>query len=158
MPSGDLAFWPLVARRANNTQKYLDGRTADLSVGIAPITLNPFGGTHWTAQELTQGIITLKLTLFQGGDRFLKGRPDTAKVELDSIADQVEFPCFWEPIIVDHQNDFDVWILRSMSIFDGPRFLDYRSADDSVGMAPFIDGVFGGTRWTLVPNPPVIIP
>jgi hypothetical protein len=155
-PNVDVALHPLI-----NSQKFLDARTAGDSVGIANQTDDPFTGTHWTAQEVSPGIITLRLTLFPS-NRFLDGRTQDGSVGLAEAADDAHSGVFWEPIITDHvvnsgpgilTNEFDVWILRCLGALDGSRFLDYRSQNDTVGLAPFIDGPFTGTRWVLVLNP-----
>jgi hypothetical protein len=163
-PNGDVALWPLITRGTGG--RWLDGRTADNSVGIANSTWDPFTGTHWTAQEVSPGIITLKMTLFPQ-DRFLDGRTADGSVGLSNAADAVHSGSFWEPIITNHvvvagssgpppvdADVYDVWILRCLGTIDGSRFLDYRSQNNSVGLARFIDGPFTGTRWTVVQNPP----
>jgi hypothetical protein len=39
---------------------FLDGRTADGTVGLAPNTDAPYSGTKWQVTEVTEGIITLE--------------------------------------------------------------------------------------------------
>ncbi len=158
----DMALAPLIARSGGGgtAPKYLDGRTADGSVGTATNTWDPFTGTHWTAREVSPGIVTLKMSLFPS-DRLLDGRTANGSVGLAEAADNAHSGVFWEPIITDHVkprrgefgDDFDVWILRCLGVINGNRFLDFRSQDGSVGLAPFIDGPFTGTRWTLILNP-----
>ncbi|MBO3459871.1 hypothetical protein G7B40_030295 [Aetokthonos hydrillicola Thurmond2011] len=39
--------------------------------------------------------------------------------------------------------------LKCLGDVEGPRFLDGRTREGSVGLAPGTDGVFTGTRWEM---------
>jgi hypothetical protein len=44
--------------------------------------------------------------------------------------------------------------LRCLGAFDGPRFLDGRTGDGTVGLAPSTDGPFTGTHWEVINDGP----
>ena len=145
------------------------------------MTYDPLTGTHFSVTEVSPGAIALKLSFFQG-DRFLEGWVRDGTVGLAKVSGPFHSGTFWEPIITNHiryqdpallnPSEFDVWILRCLGAIDlgtvAPsfpqgdvvenRFLAFRSADNSIGLAPFIDGVFAGliggpmtaTRWIVI--------
>ena len=83
-----------------NGPKWLDGRTADGTVGLAPSTENPFTGTRW------------------------------------------------EVVSVDDNNP-DIVALKCLATIEGARWLDGRTGDGSVGLAPTTDAPFTGTKWEV---------
>ena len=61
---------------------WLDGRTADGTVGLAPSTAPPFTGTAWQVQAMTGGGFSLQTLGNIPGPRFLDGRTADATVGL----------------------------------------------------------------------------
>ena len=51
--------------------------------------------------------------------------------------------------MVNNNNNDVIVAFRCLGDQDGPRFLDGRTADGTVGLGPSIDGGFTGTRWKL---------
>src|SRR5215212_10201633 len=84
-----------------NVRFFLDGRTAEGNVGLAPTTKPPFTGTRW----------------------------------------EVVFPTA--------PSNYEIH-LRCLGTTPGNRWLDGRTADGGVGLAPTTGGVFTGTRWKVV--------
>jgi len=67
--------------------RFLDGRTAHASAGLAPSTDDSFTGTRWEVTTIADGIVTLKcLGAFEPPDhrRFLDGRTLDGTAELAS--------------------------------------------------------------------------
>ena len=72
---------------AGTEARFLDGRTTDGTVGLAPSTDSPFTGTRWEVTALAPGIATLKcLGTVHPPDhrRFLDGRTLDGSVGLAS--------------------------------------------------------------------------
>jgi hypothetical protein len=83
-----------------NVHFFLDGRTAEGNVGLAPNTGGVFTGTRW------------------------------------------------EVIFVTSPSNDEIH-LRCLGTTPGNRWLDGRTADGGVGLAPTTGGVFTGTRWEV---------
>jgi hypothetical protein len=62
--------------------RFLDGRTADRTVGLALNTMTPNSGTRWAMSEVDDGVVTLRCLGLVEGDRFLDGRTMDATVGL----------------------------------------------------------------------------
>jgi hypothetical protein len=62
--------------------RWLDGRTADGTVGLAPSTGDPYTGTKWQAFEVDDGIYTFKCLGHIEGPRWLDGRTADGTVGL----------------------------------------------------------------------------
>jgi hypothetical protein len=91
--------------------KFLDGRTADGTVGLAPNTNPPFTGTRWEAVKVLGTENT-----FWFFCRANWPRPAGAP--------------YYEP---------------------GPRWLDGRTGNSTVGLAPSRGAQFTGTKWEVIP-------
>ena len=61
---------------------WLDGRTADGSIGLAPSTAPPFTGTSWRAHLVATGQFTLENLGTRPGPKFLQGVTAKATVDL----------------------------------------------------------------------------
>lgn len=67
----------------NSNFRFLDGRTADASVGLANSTAPPFSGTHWQRIDLAPGVIALRCLGTGPGDRrFLDGHTADGRWDL----------------------------------------------------------------------------
>jgi hypothetical protein len=62
--------------------RFLDGRTHDGTVGLAPSTDAPFSGTRWQVIDNGQGVVFLKCLGDLDGPRFLDGRTHDGTVGL----------------------------------------------------------------------------
>ena len=73
----------------NPNHVFLDGRTGDGTVGLAPSTNAPFSGTVWEQQEISPGVFTLKcLGQIHNPDHvFLDGRTGDGTVGLAPSTD-----------------------------------------------------------------------
>lgn len=134
---------------AGTEARFLDGRTTDGTVGLAPSTDSPFTGTRWEVTALAPGIATLKcLGTVDPPDhrRFLDGRTLDGSVGLASRTTAPFSGARWAiteltPGIVT---------LKCLGDIEGPehdRYLDGRTIDGSVGLAPSTAEPFSGTVW-----------
>jgi hypothetical protein len=66
--------------------KFLDGRTGEGTVGLAPTTIEPFTGTRWAMNELSSNgnttVVTLKCLGHIDGPKFLNGNTEHGSVDL----------------------------------------------------------------------------
>jgi hypothetical protein len=92
--------------------RFLDGRTGDGSVGLAPITEGNFTGTHWQPLDDGPGRIILKCLGNIDGPRFLDGRTGNGTVGLAPSPEGNFTGTHWE--IVDATN------VETMNFDSGP--------------------------------------
>ncbi|WKZ16038.1 MAG: hypothetical protein QY317_01775 [Candidatus Jettenia caeni] len=133
--------------------RFLDGRTGDGTVGLAPSTGGHFTGTRWEVIDGGHSHVILKCMGTIEGPRFLEGRIGNGTVGLVSSMDQYTTATRWE-VIDDGPNRV---ILKCIGIVDmeGPRFLDGRTGNGTVGLAPVPEEPFTGTLWEIVNPIPV---
>src|SRR5262249_28407853 len=105
MGNGAVAF---ECRGDVNGSRWLDGRTADGTVGLAPNTNPPFSGTRWQ-------IIPVP------------GAPPSAIKKIVT--------------------------LKCLGTIEGPRWLDGRTGNGSVGLAKTTEPPFTGTKWEIQKYP-----
>ena len=82
--------------------RWLDGRTADGTVGLAPDRHGPYTGTRWQ-------------------------------------------------VIQVGSNNPNIVVLKCLGDIEGPRRLNGRTADGTVGVAPTTEPPFTGTKWEVIP-------
>ncbi len=126
--------------------RFLDGRTFDGTVGLAPSTDSGFTGTRWIAVQ-TQGV-AFRCLGDQDGPRFLDGRTADGTVGLAPSIDGGFTGTRWKLTALTSGDPQQV-TLECLGDQDGSRFLDARTADGTVGLAPSTDG-FSGTRWEII--------
>lgn len=69
--------------RERGQARFLDGRTGDGSVGLAPHTRQPFTGTKWKVRRVRDGVIALECQgTIPGSNRWLDGRIADGSVAL----------------------------------------------------------------------------
>lgn len=81
--------------------------------------------------------------------KFLDGRTAEGNVGLVPHTKKPFTGTRWEVILVNNP-DMDVIHLRCMGHIPGNRWLDGRTADGSVGLAPSTGGIFTGTYWEVL--------
>jgi Domain of unknown function (DUF1929) len=127
--------------------RFLDGRTQDGSVGLAPVTTGVFTGTNWKVHKLGELVFLqcqgqIDGPFFQG---FLDGRTNSATVGLAPTTADPFTGALW---VMDDQSG--IVTLKSLGSLDGPRFLDGRTQDGSIGLADNPNPPFTGTRWQRI--------
>lgn len=128
--------------------RFLDGRVADGSVGLAPHTGEPFSGTWWAVVRLAPNVVKFRCMTQVQGPRFLDGRPTHGEVRMRPMLASPPSGEWWSFV---EQADGSV-TLQSLSKSTNPnhRFLDGRTQDASVGLAPHTSSPFSGTHWRVV--------
>jgi hypothetical protein len=124
--------------------RYLDGRTADGTVGLAPNT--GFTGTKWNLQKLNDGTYIVQCLGNLPGPKFLDGRTGTGTVGLATTTAGFS-GTRWQLLNLGNGE----YALECLGNVEGPRFLDGRTGNGSVGLAPESGGGFTGTKWQKIP-------
>ncbi|MDQ3684729.1 MAG: hypothetical protein M3430_03900 [Acidobacteriota bacterium] len=129
--------------------RYLDGRTHDGTVGLAPELSKKYSGTKWSVVRAGEGIIALKcLGLLEGPGRWLDGRTHDGTVGLAPHARKPFTGTIWEVVGADESNP-NIVRLKCRGHAEGPRWLDGRTHDGTVWLAPKTDPPFTGTKWEV---------
>jgi hypothetical protein len=128
--------------------RYLDGRTHNNSVGLAPHTNPPFTGTRW---EVYAGKTANQISLYckgtAAGNRWLDGLTAEGAVQLAPTRAGVFSGTYWQADLVSGKTD-EITLKCLGTGAEGNRYLIGRG-DGSVGLAPQ-GGQVPGTRWRVV--------
>jgi hypothetical protein len=130
--------------------RYLDGRTAMGTVGLAPDLSSRFSGTKWQVVKAGEGVIELKCLGNNEGPRWLDGRTADGTAGLAPNTDKPFTGTRWQVVQADNRHPHIV-ALKCLGDINGPRWLDGRTADDTVGLAPITGPPFTGTKWEVLP-------
>jgi hypothetical protein len=129
--------------------KYLDGRTADGTVGLAPSFGGEFTGARWRVDRRQSTSIEGEIyyTFYclgtVPGPNYLDGRTADGTVGLAlSYGEGIYTGARW--MVYTNGSSF---LLYCLGDIDGPRWLDGRTTDGSVGLAPTYEGGSTGTKW-----------
>src|SRR5262245_45823445 len=137
--------------------RFLDGRTQDGSVGLAPNPDPPFTGTAWAATGIAHNTVILTCLgdnpgpRFRGavaGPRFLDGRTQDGAVGL-AVSTGPPFSGTRWNVTEAGQLGEGLITLRCLGDIEGRRFLDGRTQNGTVGLAPNTAPPFSGTRWRV---------
>jgi len=130
--------------------RYLDGRTANGTVGLAPNMSPEFTGTRWRVVRVGDGVVELKCLGDIEGPRWLDGRTADGTVGLAPNTNRPFSGTRWQVIQVGYNNP-NIVVLKCLGDIEGPRWLDGRTADGTVGVAPTTEPPFTGTKWEVIP-------
>ncbi len=125
--------------------RFLDGRTGDGSVGLAPQADGQFTGTKWRVWA-GGGQILLQCQGAAPGPRWLDGRTANGTVGLAPRNTPPFTGTRWRVLALDPSNE-NIVALRCLGAIEGPRWLDGRTGAGTVGLAPNTNPPFSGTRW-----------
>jgi len=128
--------------------RYLDGRTANGTVGLAPNLTPKFTGTKWRVVRAGEGVIALKCLGNVEGPRWLDGRTADGTVGLAPNTNKPFTGTRWQVVQVDGNNP-NIVALKCLGDIEGSRWLDGRTADGTVGLAPTTEPPFTGTKWEV---------
>ena len=149
-PGNRVAFKSLGHR---NGPRWLDGRTQDGSVGLAPVLSKTYSGTKWAVIRAGEGIVALRCEgLLDGPARWLDGRTHEGKVGLAPNTNKPFTGTRWQVVEAD-QNNPKIVRLKCLGAVEGPRWLDGRTHDGTVWLAPRTDPPFTGTKWEVQQYP-----
>jgi hypothetical protein len=129
--------------------RWLDGRTIDGTVGLAPNSNTlPFTGTWWRVQDGGSGSFTFRCLGHVAGNRWLDGRTIDGSA---GLAPTTSTPPFSGTRWREHDLGNEIIMLECLGDIPGNRWLDGRTGDGSVGLAPSNSNPpFSGTRWRVV--------
>jgi hypothetical protein len=127
--------------------RYLDGRTGDGTVGLAPSLTPNYSGTKWRVYRAGEGVALFCLGNFQG-PRWLDGRTADGTVALAPGTKKPYTGTRWQVVQIDSNNP-NIVALRCLGDIEGPRWLDGRTANGSVGLASTTAPPFTGTKWEV---------
>ncbi len=128
--------------------RWLDGRTGNGTVGLAPRRDGPFTGTRWQVFEVDSGVYALKSLGNANGPRWLDGRTGNGTVGLALETGRQFSGTRWEIFEISS----GILALKCLGNVNGPRWLDGRTGSGTVGLAPNTptpDGRFSGATWRL---------
>ncbi|MGH7391411.1 MAG: hypothetical protein ACREM3_18415 [Candidatus Rokuibacteriota bacterium] len=127
---------------------YLDGRTRDASVGLAPELTPTFPGTRWKVYGAGTDIVALQCQGTAPGSKWLDGRTASGTVGLAPHAREPFTGTRWQVVRLD-DHDPNIVGLKCLGEAKGSRWLDGRTVEAKVGLAPTTDPPFTGTRWEV---------
>src|SRR6266567_2298121 len=136
--------------------RFLDGRTQDGTVGLAPSTDDAFTGTRWEVTTIGDGVVTMKCRgAVEPADhrRFLDGQTLDGTVDLAPRTTPPFSGARWALVELAQ----GVVTLQCLGDLPGPRFLDGRTLDGTVGLAPTTAAPFTGTLWEMSERGGVIL-
>jgi hypothetical protein len=128
--------------------RYLDGRTADGTVGLAPDLTARYSGTKWRVYRAGDGVVALFCLGTTQGPRWLDGRTADGTVGLAPGTKKPYTGTRWQVVQLDSGNP-NIVALKCLGDINGPRWLDGRTANGSVGLASTTQPPFTGTRWEV---------
>jgi len=128
--------------------RYLDGRTANGTVGLVARLVKPFSGTKWQLLNAGNGAVAFRCLGDVEGPRWLDGRTADGSVGLAPNTRPPFTGTRWQIIEVNGGVT-----LKCLGAIEGPRWLDGRTGSASVGLAQTTAPPFTGTRWELALYP-----
>ncbi|GEM_PF-1088128 len=123
--------------------RWLDGRTHDGTVGLAPSIVGGYTGTRWEINEIEPGVYTIYSLGHIEGPRWLDGRTHEGTVGLAPTTTGGYTGTRWKITEIEP----NVYTIYCLGHIEGPRWLDGRTHDGSAGLAPTTTGGYTGTRW-----------
>ena len=136
----------LQAQVESDGPRWLDGRTQDGTVGLAPSCAAPYTGAKWKVHdEDGDGVIALENLGNVEGPRWLDGRTQDGTVGLAPNRESYT-GTNWR--VIDLGNG--VVALMNLGDLDGPRWLEGRPADATVGLVANSNFPYLGTSWLIV--------
>jgi hypothetical protein len=130
--------------------RYLDGRTANGAVGLAPNLSPKFSGTMRRVVRAGEGVVELKCLGNIEGPRWLNGRTASGTAGLAPNTYKPFTGTRWQVVQMDDSNP-NIVALKCLGDIEGPRWLDGRTANGTVGLASTTEPPFTGTKWEVVP-------
>jgi hypothetical protein len=131
-----------------NGPRFLDGRTRNATVGLAPDLSKNYSGTKWHVLSGGGGSIVLKCMGSVPGNRWLDGRTAGGTVGLAPSNQKPYTGTRWQVVPLDN-NDPNIVALKCLGNIEGPRWLDGRTGNGTVGLAKTTDPPFTGTKWEV---------
>ena len=132
--------------------RFLDGRTGNGTVGLAPNLNPPFSGARWVVADAgTPGHVILACAGDVDGPRLLDGRTGNGTVGLAPNLNPPFSGTRWQVSDDGH----NATLLKCLGNVEGARFLDGRTGNGTVGLAAATTPPFTGTHWEVQDFGPV---
>jgi hypothetical protein len=138
---GDLVILECLSQKEGN--RYLDGRTKDGTVGLAPKTGRGFTGTKWKVVKLDKGELGFECQGNIKGDRWLDGRTGDESVGLAPKTGGRFTGTRWK---LHNRGDGKIQ-LECLGEIEGPRWLHGVTGDATVRLTD--DNKTSGTFWKV---------
>src|SRR5271166_836854 len=137
--------WVVVIRCLGNIEgpRWLDGRTANGTVGLAPNLNLPYTSAKWQVTDAGEGAVAFRCLGNIEGPRWLDGRTADGTVGLAPNLNLPYTGARWQ--VTDAGGGAVAF--RCLGNIEGPRWLDGRTADATVGLAPNLNLPYTGARW-----------
>jgi hypothetical protein len=142
LKAGDMVILECVCHKGGNC--YLDGRTGDGTVGLAPKTGGDFSGTTWRVVKLEKGELGLECQGDVDGNRWLDGRTRDGTVGLAPKTGGDFSGTKWK---MHDRGDCQIQ-LECMGDAEGPRWLEGVRGDTMVKLTR--DKERSGTCWKVM--------
>ena len=107
-----------------------------------------FSGTKWRVVRAGEGVIALKCLGDIEGARWLDGRTANGTVGLAPNTNKPFTGTRWQVVQVE-DNNLRIVALKCLGNLEGPRWLDGRTTNGTVGLASTTEPPFTGTRWEV---------
>jgi GH24 family phage-related lysozyme (muramidase) len=131
--------------------RYLNGVTAEGRVELAPSAGGDFSGTNWEVVfDEPASAYRFKCLGTIEGPRYLNGVTAEGRVDLAPSAGGDFSGTNWEAVPVPDAPT-STYRFKCLGTIEGPRWLDGRTADGTVGLVDNID--LSGTQWQVEPTP-----
>ncbi len=127
---------------------FLDGRTLEAAVGLAPGRGGNFSGAMWRVSRVGRDVVSLKCQGHLDGPRWLDGRTQDGTVGLAPHTGGGFTGTRWRVRTLG-SGDPDVVALECLGDIPGNRWLDGRTQDATVGLAPHTGNSYSGTVWRI---------
>jgi hypothetical protein len=157
---GDTVPFSLRQATTTPTNTFLDGRTQNGTVGLAPNTNPPYTGTRWEIVRRNPGTWPpswwLKCLGDIPGPQWLDGRTGNGTVGLAPDRSASYTGTRWEitSVVVPHEPTRS-YILKCLGDVPGPRMLrgyPFRSANGTVGLVDENSGTYSQWKVTILPQ------
>ena len=148
MPFADQDHITLACQGRDPGPRFLDGRTQDGTVGLAPTTTGIFTGTRWRVVRVlgTQNHIWLECQGKEPGPRWLDGRTQNSSVGLAPSRGAPFTGTKWE--VTSYGGDEIA--LKCLGTIPGNTWLVGRRHNGTVELSTYVDtGSNGGTIWKV---------
>lgn len=127
---------------------FLDGRTLEAAVGLAPGRGGNFSGALWGVSRIGPNVIALNCRGHLDGPRWLDGHTQDGTVGLAPHTSGGYTGTRWRVRSLDPA-DPDVVALECLGDIPGNRWLDGRTQNATVGLAAHTGSPYTGTAWKI---------
>jgi len=132
--------------------RWLNGRTVEGAVDLAPNTDLQYSGINWRVVKQMEGVFAFYcIGTIETSTRWLNGKTADGGVDLAAEVSDAYSGCRWQ---LCHVKD-DIYICRCLGDLEGPRLLNGRTAEQrpderKVELMPHTATAITGIQWQLI--------